>query len=232
MPAGKEHQRQGNCLSGSCHSLATQSLPQGCPGHPPHPIPWRWWAAETGAKRRQQGNITTTNRSLPQGSAGTRRVTAAPAGCGSSTGLNMWLCRESSAQAAGVLRHPQSPPTFPAPAPLSANLAATAKTKPRAAVTGRLQPCNQKGSRERGTSFNSGRLLHPDAGHSGAVTQAAITLPYFLQHRQQKAGLVRATPASRAAVSPARRQALRSRRQHVHHSCPASSLAAQPPNCA
>lgn len=52
-------------------------------------------------------------------------------------------------------------------------------------------------------------MLAPDPGRSGAVTQAATTLLYFLWHQatpaaESSASLSYTTPASRAAESPGR----------------------------
>ena len=124
VPAGKEHQRQGNYLSGSCHAAWRFSpcpkAPLGChaPGITPAPavlvLPGTGGELGQGqAEAAEKYRCRKRARFLPEGSSGARRVTRAPAGSSPGTDLNIWLYRESSAQAARVLVHPQSPHAFP-----------------------------------------------------------------------------------------------------------------------
>lgn len=120
--------------------------------------------------------------------------------------------------------HPQSTQAFPR-APLC-KPGCHMENKPRSATTGRVQPGDQKGSREQGFSLRSGcsrsQLLWSSyPGHnSSAVFPAA---PGNTSSRKQQC-----VPWSTRlwSSSEAGWQALQSQRQHMHHSCPASSLTA------
>lgn len=219
------------------HRLVTQSLPHGssglscprhhpCPSSPgaPHLTPQHWW--KTGSKRKQQRNVTTAKNCLIscQSSSCTHQVTQAPTRCRLSTDQHIWLCRECSAQATRVLLHPQSTQAFPR-TPLC-KPGCYMENKPRAATTGKVQPGDQKGSREQGFFLSSGcsrsQLLWSSyPGHnSSAVFPAA---PGNTSSRKQQCVPWNTRLQS---SSEAGRQALQSRRQHMHGSCPASSLEA------
>lgn len=225
MPAGKEHKRQGNDLSCSCHTAWRLSpcpkAPLGCrapgitpapssPSSPSHPLALvgelDLCRAEAAEKYRHHKRA----RFLPEGSSGARRVTRAPARCGPGTDLKEFGCaKKAQPRLLGSCSIPRAPRAFPLPS--------TALRKPRCHARKQAKRCNpwegpalrpegKQGTRD----FAQLWMLAPDPGCSGAVTQAATTLLYFLPHQatpaaQSRASPSHAIPAPGAAVSPAGR---------------------------